>query len=796
MPLGTVFQVSIYGLACFSSVILAVAHGSAFPQALTVPFGLSALFFTERWKKIQLSPLWANLLGLLAFVVATFEFFSEDLEARLISGAHLLVYLSWIVLFQEKTPRQYWWMCALGVLQVAVASVLSESAGFGMLLALYLLCSIWTLSVYSLYRARQQFADAEQYATFAHNSGLAKQPAAPISAGSGMSFVAPVGAAALTMRAFGPSMTRGSIQHDVQEQWINLRFIAGVLMTSLLALVVGGVFFLFIPRVWVGKQPLFRSQPLRGTRPLTGFTEEVRLGDMGEILESSEQVLEVRFFDQATNKPIDVDQFAYQMGLDEPLFRGTVLGEYRNGRWRPSSVIDGFNLMPTGSNKRNLIRQEIRMGPIGTRIVFAVHPVVACRLPRDREGFNVNPVTGIIVRSEKISASAPLSYLAFSVNEPNRGNAMPTAMQHVGPLGFYAREVYLSYPRNELRKMRDLSHQLIAVEEGAADLDDQQKAEKLVQYLRDSGEYSYTLDASIQDSLIDPLEDFLFNRKQGHCEYFASALTLMLRSVGVPSRLITGFKGGDKYSLNSSYVVQQRHAHAWVEAYIDNRWVVLDATPSGRSESVKSLAPSFPTWANIKQAFSELWSQNVVQLSLSQQRNQFYNPLQETARNWWNPVEGRWTALKNWLAQTLTSPEMWFSWRGWVAAFVLLWGGLLSYKIIRRIIRFILGIPGRLRAGHRARANRVEFYDRFQKVMRRVGMLRSPAQTQWEFAEQVQYNCSDKLAGSSLNAFPQDLAESFYRIRFGNEVLPPEEIRRINQRLDDLEARLELATKS
>src|SRR5690606_32776965 len=106
---------------------------------------------------------------------------------------------------------------------------------------------------------------------------------------------------------------------------------------------------------------------------------------------------------------------------------------------------------------------------------------------------------------------------------------------------------------------------------------DAEMAGRLVYWLRDSGEFGYSLDASIQDRSVDVVEDFLLIRKQGHCEYFASALVLMLRSVDIPARLISGFKGGKVNRISGLFEVEQRHAHAWTEAYIDGQWVVLDA---------------------------------------------------------------------------------------------------------------------------------------------------------------------------------------------------------------------------
>ena len=72
----------------------------------------------------------------------------------------------------------------------------------------------------------------------------------------------------------------------------------------------------------------------------------------------------------------------------------------------------------------------------------------------------------------------------------------------------------------------------------------------------------------VVDPKLDPVEDFLVNRKEGHCEYFASALALLLRSIDIPARMVNGFKGGDWNELAQVMNVRQKHAHSWVEAYI------------------------------------------------------------------------------------------------------------------------------------------------------------------------------------------------------------------------------------
>lgn len=78
----------------------------------------------------------------------------------------------------------------------------------------------------------------------------------------------------------------------------------------------------------------------------------------------------------------------------------------------------------------------------------------------------------------------------------------------------------------------------------------------------------------------NPLEDFLFYRKTGNCEYFATAMAVMLRIKGIPSRVVGGFKGGSYNNLGEYYLIRASDAHLWVEAWINGKWIRLDPSSS------------------------------------------------------------------------------------------------------------------------------------------------------------------------------------------------------------------------
>src|SRR4051812_36340558 len=131
MDLAAAFYISVYCLAALAGGILAWAEGTASVTLFTAPIAIALLYLNERYRVLRLDGGWVALAGLLAFVFPVMEFFRGDEEFRLLSGAHLLVMLQWVLLAYHKTANQYWWICALSCLQVAIAAVLTTSPIFG-----------------------------------------------------------------------------------------------------------------------------------------------------------------------------------------------------------------------------------------------------------------------------------------------------------------------------------------------------------------------------------------------------------------------------------------------------------------------------------------------------------------------------------------------------------------------------------------------------------------------------------------------------------------------------------------
>jgi transglutaminase-like putative cysteine protease len=107
---------------------------------------------------------------------------------------------------------------------------------------------------------------------------------------------------------------------------------------------------------------------------------------------------------------------------------------------------------------------------------------------------------------------------------------------------------------------------------------DGERMEALRRHLRAEYRYALRFDRTAH---LDPVVDFLTRHREGHCEYFASALALLGRAAGVPTRVAGGYKVGERHPYAGYHVVREKNAHAWVEAWVDGAWRVYDATPPG-----------------------------------------------------------------------------------------------------------------------------------------------------------------------------------------------------------------------
>jgi transglutaminase-like putative cysteine protease len=793
---ATVFFVSIYGLAAIAGLMLAFAEGTPFPEILTPALAIVAYVLTDRTRTIHLPVIWANALGVLAFLYAGYQMFGTTVEVRLLAGAHLVVYLTWIVLFQEKRLPQYWWMCALSVLQVAIGSILTISSSYGGMLLGFMFAAIWTLSVFSLYQAHLQYGHPGEPSETAARTGLASRLTGGLWKGRRE------GGNQVRTFLMQRSTARGTIQLDPDERWLGARFALTMMAVSAGAFVVGVGFFLFIPRLWAGRTPWGANETKQfRTAAITGFTTEVKLGDLVPLLESPKRVLQVSLFG-ADNAPMDLERYCDRIGYSEPLFRGATMESYEDGTWSGQGRGPELGTLPPIPS-RNCVRQQILMEPLGSPMLFGIEPIEAVRLPNAAEQVDLQPVTGQIFRPEGVPSDKALLYDVYS---PAKADIRRSDNQRK-QMESFAQEYFRQYrtlPKT-VPRLKGLARKLTGFAPAGRPLVGKVRAERseryveiLTRHLRDSGEYRYSLDTSIHDPKLDPVEDFVVNRKAGHCEYFASALALMLRAVDVPSRLVSGFKGGTVNAISGSYEVEQRHAHVWVEAFIevsrgDGFWRIVDPTPAARAASVESFASRIGAAHDLASVVNSTWSR-LISIDIDAQETAFYVPMFTTLRHWWSPKSGNRPLLAQMFAaivEFVTDPTQWFTVKGLLVAgtfTLVLVGGVMLVRNRRRLWQHLRALRGPRRS---ERQIRIAFYERFEGVCRQLGLIRPTGQTQREFAGTVGPLIRQVVQSpDGLPELPSRLVEFFYRARFGEEELSLPVIDALNRDMTALEQAL------
>jgi hypothetical protein len=575
--------------------------------------------------------------------------------------------------------------------------------------------------------------------------------------------------------------------------WLQRRFVFSLARMAILGLLLGVLVFVLVPRNWIGNNP-FLNNAVGGGGTRTGYSKNLRLGGLGEILEDSTRVFQVRVFDRDSDSPLRLEDLAALQGLDEPYFRGDIFDVYRLGQWSAGDRVEKSATAPWKPKTSGMIRQEFQLDEGIETAVVAMRPAdLAYSMDPDRP-LDRGSFTHTLNASD---FQLPLREYSVWSRRESHGDLPPIATLNPGGLPDFLDQRYRSFPK-DLVRVKDLADRIVGEVSPQGPSVERQVADRLITVLRDSGQYSYTLQQQRSDFSVDPLEDFLFNTRKGHCEYFATALVIMLRTQGVHSRLVTGYKGAIENQISGSYEVQRRHSHAWVEAWIDGEWKTLDAVPYARDEQTRQFNIERGFWGNTRESLSSLWSNYVV--SIDRQQSQLYAPFKKAWDGIKDIPEKVFDTLRDLGSSDPTSGGL-FRERGrWLLSGLVLCVGLLRWLAHagsrlpsrkpevtgagwRGIVSHLLGRWWQPTSSHE---QSVRFYQSFEEILARRGLVRPQGQTQQEFASQVERDFAPPLAASQLSGFPQRLTRLFYEVRFGERPLPAEEVEQIERQLGQL----------
>jgi transglutaminase-like putative cysteine protease len=342
---------------------------------------------------------------------------------------------------------------------------------------------------------------------------------------------------------------------------VSPRFLIGSSLLSLPILLVTGFMFVVFPRVGFG---FFGKISKRDST--IGFGNEVRLSDLDYLLQDNTVLMRLEPTGSWTSRPKQI-----------PIrLRGGIFDLYDDNVWKKSNGRSWKKLNAQGDNylfdSRFFIASEMR----GFEVLLESMVPPLLFVPEGTGQITTYPVSvGGVPQTRRLERNT-LGMIRYD-DKANVGIRYKVYLTHVQPLGGPpdARRDYLQLPPDSGR-LAELARQFGG--KGSV----RQQVIEIIEQIRKNYRYSLTVEDAEKNALEEtPLDRFLFSRKTGICSHFATALTLMLRVIGVPARMVTGFYGAEWNEVGNYYAVRKRSAHSWTEAYLDGQWVTLDATPAG-----------------------------------------------------------------------------------------------------------------------------------------------------------------------------------------------------------------------
>jgi hypothetical protein len=348
------------------------------------------------------------------------------------------------------------------------------------------------------------------------------------------------------------------------------------------------------------------------------------------------------------------------------------------------------------------------------------------------------------------------------------------------------KEIYLQKPPRLDPRVSQLAHEITRNAPTPYD-----KARAIENYLKT--EFRYTLELKAADQ--DPLAEFLFKTREGHCEYFATAMVIMLRTLEIPARIVNGFQMGELNDLNAMYTVRESDAHSWVEAYFPRTesWIEFDPTPSAgiNDYSQGGLLARLRKYADAMEVF---WLDYIVTLDSDEQASIMVD-LQQRLLSIKDRLFAYYVGAKLWTRKMLG--KLLIN-RRWSMGELLMLAGALAVLALSFVSLYIVvayrkrrGLPPtgygpwwhrlfvlptwrRRLAKREYRQSAVLFYEQMLAIARRAGLVKQPYQTPVEFA-----------LASGLSPI-HEITTLYNRVRFGGAQLDESETSRVSDLLREL----------
>lgn len=700
MPLERQLQYALHALLFLSTFLLAMGdHDSPWPLAM---LGLIPLIFIFNdylgWMRFFTGTVanWAALCGFVYFVI---DFAQANSSQNFLPVINLLLILQLLLLLHEKSRRMYWFLLTLSILEVVIAAAMNLPLLFGILIFVYVglaavvLC-LMTLSSESL-RWSQRSSAAEPAAADALRSGMWR----------------PAVLSAVAAAAFAILMQNTVPRLQGQQQ--------------------GG---------------------LSGKRKLTGFSREVSLAEMSRVLESDALAMRVTLTESASGRPYRVAEELYLRGLSFQRYAPKSPGKWELRNSNPSPL-------PEAGTPLNKVEQEVWLEPTATPTLFAIAPVF--RTGDTPTEINIDFRTFEVTRLSPPPPQARTTWhyrLGTTGLISGRQTAIlpdPVFRDRID-MGSYYQEVRdcQAFDRRKFPQVAATAEEVLRNAD-ALQGDTIRKTRVLESHFQNSSRYRYSLDNSFRRSdARDPIELFIAENRAGHCQYFATALALMLRSQRIPARIVIGYKGGEYNSVGNYWQFRQRDAHAWVEVHLSPA-EVADLNLAGSQGAARGgwwrLDPT-PVASRQMETGSSRWAQTldyaefVVSDSLAQwvpdRPRSVGNPIVDSIREPLTRIVEQLRRLPEKLRE-LGTHSLWnaLGYPVFTAALLVV-AAIVALRATRhrwlpRFAHWKKRLEAHARSGKRRRVRRskLDFFDQFEQLLAAAGLSRSASDTPREWLQ-------------------------------------------------------------
>jgi transglutaminase-like putative cysteine protease len=527
---------------------------------------------------VDAAPVWLlNLitLAVFAYMVGVHFLAKNDLVVALV---YFTVYLQVVKLFGARKNRDYFQIYILAISHLVLSTLLTSDLLFAVPFLLFIVSAPWCLTLYNLKaQAEDAFKEDAEVKTYA--------------------------AGAPGKRLFELFESRRAISGG---------FFWSTTVLSLLLLVNTAAIFAFFPRVSSGF--LFRNT--RYGHSVSGFSDKVDLRSFGLIKGNTKVVMRV------------IPKSRSELNASGLYWRGLCFDTYDGLEWHRSKttarrlpLTRTYGEIPIRRHDPDgLVEHEVRLERLDTDVFFALHRVEYVKWDRAY-------VDRVFQRQSDDSPAGPAlavdaygglhfdggleyerHYRAFSDTRMPPPKDLRQASQ--GALSDeQTKSSYMQLPEMSQR-FHDLAKQITEGRDNNYD-----RLYAVMGYLLKNNEY--TLDVPRHKG--NPIEGFLFDKREGHCEFFATTTVLLLRAAGVPARLVSGFRGGDWNEYGEFLTVRQRDAHTWVEVYFEGHgWLPFDPTPPD-SSALGYRDLTFKGWTHFIESLELTWHGYVVNYELRDQ---------------------------------------------------------------------------------------------------------------------------------------------------------------------------------